>query len=144
MVREFGLSTTLGPVGYPEGGSVFLGGGGAGLSSRPFAEATQAIIDAEVANLLRTAEKRASELLTTHRKELGKLAELLLNEETVDGTAVYRLIGKPVPTEQNGSTVAPRRVAALVADSLPHSARPLRGEEQGTAPGKGAVARASE
>ena len=28
MVREFGLSSTLGPVGYPSGGSVFLGGGG--------------------------------------------------------------------------------------------------------------------
>ena len=28
MVREFGLSETLGPIGYPEGGSVFLGGGG--------------------------------------------------------------------------------------------------------------------
>ena len=30
MVREFGLSPALGPVGYPEGGSVFLGGGGGG------------------------------------------------------------------------------------------------------------------
>ena len=29
MVREFGLSKTLGPIGYPEGGSQFLGGGGA-------------------------------------------------------------------------------------------------------------------
>src|SRR5207344_1447223 len=48
MVREFGLSSKLGPVGYPEGGSVFLGGGGGqGLSSRPFAEATQATIDSE-------------------------------------------------------------------------------------------------
>src|SRR5260221_638676 len=28
MVREFGLSPAFGPVGYPEGGSVFLGGGG--------------------------------------------------------------------------------------------------------------------
>jgi len=46
MVREFGLSPALGPVGYPEGGSVFLGGGGPGLSSRPFAETTQATIDA--------------------------------------------------------------------------------------------------
>ena len=45
MVREFGLSPKLGPVGYPEGGSVFLGGGGAAVSSRPFAEATQAAID---------------------------------------------------------------------------------------------------
>src|SRR5215469_1715933 len=43
MVREFGLSQKLGPIGYPEGGSVFLGsGGGPGMSSRPFAEATQA------------------------------------------------------------------------------------------------------
>src|SRR6202040_1572371 len=29
MVREFGLSETLGPIGYPEGGAVFLGSGGA-------------------------------------------------------------------------------------------------------------------
>ncbi len=62
MVREFGLSATLGPVGYPEGGSVFLGGGGPGLSSRPYAEATQAAIDTEVARLLRQAEQRAVEL----------------------------------------------------------------------------------
>src|SRR6266576_6468962 len=49
MIREFGLSPALGPVGYPEGGSVFLGGGGGqGLSSRPFAEATQALVDTEV------------------------------------------------------------------------------------------------
>jgi hypothetical protein len=59
MVREFGLSKTLGPVGYPEGGSVFLGGGGPGMSSRPFAEATQAEIDREVSRLLRQAEERA-------------------------------------------------------------------------------------
>src|SRR6202034_569266 len=56
MVREFGLSPALGPVGYPEGGSVFLsGGGGQGMSSRPFAEETQATIDREVARLLREA-----------------------------------------------------------------------------------------
>ena len=35
MVREFGLSPAIGPVGYPEGGSVFLGGAGPGMSSRP-------------------------------------------------------------------------------------------------------------
>ena len=65
MVREFGLSKTLGPIGYPEGGSVFLGSGGPGMSSRPFAEATQAEIDKEVAELLREAEKRAVDLLTS-------------------------------------------------------------------------------
>ncbi len=98
MVREFGLSPALGPVGYPEGGSVFLGGGGgSGLSSRPFAEATQATIDAEVARLLREAEQTAVGLIRAHRSELDRLVSLLLESETVDGEAVYRIVGKPVP-----------------------------------------------
>jgi cell division protease FtsH len=97
MVREFDLSPALGPVGYPEGGSVFLGGGGPGLSSRPFAETTQATIDAEVARLLREAEQSAVALIRAHRAELGQLVELLLEQETVDGEAVYRIVGKPAP-----------------------------------------------
>jgi cell division protease FtsH len=40
IVREFGLSPRIGPVGYPVDGSVFLGSGGPGMSTRPFAEAT--------------------------------------------------------------------------------------------------------
>jgi cell division protease FtsH len=95
MVREFGLSDKLGPVGYPEGGSVFLGGGGPGVSSRPFAEATQAAIDAEVSRLLREAESRAVDLLRGHRPELDALVNLLLEKETVDGTQVYRMAGRP-------------------------------------------------
>ena len=35
MVREFGMSPVLGPVGYPEGGSVFLGGGGPACPAGP-------------------------------------------------------------------------------------------------------------
>jgi len=95
MVREFGLSPVLGPIGYPEGGSVFLGGGGPGMSSRPYAEATQAAIDGEVAKLLRQAEERAVELLKAHRPELDGLVDLLLQKETVDGADVYRLAGRP-------------------------------------------------
>jgi cell division protease FtsH len=95
MVREFGLSDKLGPIGYPEGGSVFLGGGGAAMSSRPFAEATQAAIDGEVSRLLRQAETRAVDLLSGHRPELDSLVTLLLEKETVDGTEVYRLAGRP-------------------------------------------------
>ena len=120
MVREFGLSKTLGPVGYPEGGSVFLGSGGPGMSSRPFAEATQAEIDREVAMLLREAEKRAIELLTEHRSVLDALTNLLLEDETVDGSEVYRLAGLPdrsalPPSVATPATVAPR--AAATADA---------------------------
>jgi cell division protease FtsH len=120
MVREFGLSKTLGPVGYPEGGSVFLGGGGPGMSSRPFAEATQAEIDREVAQLLREAEKRAVEVLTDHRSVLDALTNLLLEDETVDGAEVYRLAGLPdrsatPPSVARPTTVGPRAVATADA-----------------------------
>ncbi|HSZ47915.1 MAG TPA: hypothetical protein VK823_21435 [Streptosporangiaceae bacterium] len=97
MVREFGLSPAVGPVGYPEGGSVFLGGGGPGLSSRPFAESTQATIDSEVARLLREAEQSAVALIRSHRAELDQLVSLLIENETVDGAEVYRIVGRPVP-----------------------------------------------
>jgi len=120
MVREFGMSTVLGPVGYPEGGSVFLGGGGPGMSSRPYAEATQAAIDGEVSKLLRQAERRAVELLKSHRSELDALVTLLLERETVDGTDVYRLAGRPdrsVSLSQPAVVVSPHPAAASGASS---------------------------
>jgi cell division protease FtsH len=113
MIREFGMSSVLGPVGYPDGGSVFLGGGGPGMSSRPYAEATQAEIDKEVSKLLRDAEDRAINLLQTHRPELNSLVDLLLERETVDGTDVYRLAGRP---DRSAGLAAPSVVMA------PHAA----------------------
>jgi cell division protease FtsH len=108
MVREFGLSPSIGPVGYPEGGSVFLGGGGPGMSSRPFAEATQAEIDSEVARLLREAEARAISLLRAHQPELRNVVDLLLEHETVDGDAVYRVLGmEPPEHRQEPAVLAP-------------------------------------
>jgi cell division protease FtsH len=126
MVREFGLSKTLGPIGYPEGGSAFLGGGQS-FSSRPFAEATQAEIDKEVSALLRDAETRAINLLKAHREELESLVSLLLEVETVDGSDVYRLAGMPdrssiVPPVPVTTSVAPRAAAATDAGTAPLAA----------------------
>jgi cell division protease FtsH len=50
-----------------------------------------------VARLLREAEETAVELIRAHRPELDQLVSLLLERETVDGSAVYRIVGKPVP-----------------------------------------------
>jgi cell division protease FtsH len=112
MIREFGMSPVLGPVGYPEGGSVFLGGG-QGMSSRPYAEATQAAIDGEVSKLLREAEERAVNLLKGNRPALDSLVSLLLERETVDGSDVYRLAGRP---DRSAGLSAPAVVMA------PHAA----------------------
>jgi cell division protease FtsH len=121
MVREFGLSPAIGPVGYPEGGSVFLGGGGPGMSSRPFAESTQAQIDSEVARLLREAEERAIVLLRAHQAELRRVVDLLLEQETVDGAAVYRVLGMEPPEhrQEPAVLVPPQPVATAGQAAMP-------------------------
>ena len=100
MVREFGMSPALGPVGFASGSSLYLGS--EEVKSRPYAEATQRVIDEEVAALLREAEQRAIVTLTNHRPELDHLTELLLERETIDGTVVDDVLGIPghrEPTE---------------------------------------------
>jgi cell division protease FtsH len=129
MVREYGLSQTLGPVGYPEGGSVFLGGGGPGMSSRPFAEATQAEIDSEVSRLLRQAEQRAVELLEDHRAQLDSLVDRLLELETVDGSEVYQLAGRP----DRSQTVPPvPPITAVHPRAAADGSAPLRADRPGS------------
>lgn len=112
MVREFGLSPDIGPIGYPSGGSVFLGDGGSRFNSRPFAEETQAAIDHEVQRLLKQADDRAQNVLRGHRRELDQLVALLVDRESVEGADVYAIAGRPVPTSAPAAQIAPRRAAA--------------------------------
>jgi cell division protease FtsH len=90
MVREWGLSPRVGPVGYAASGPDYLGEGG--IAGRPYAEATQRAIDEEVARLLREAEARAVELLASHRPELDRVVDLLLDRETIDGTDLMDVV----------------------------------------------------
>jgi cell division protease FtsH len=113
MVREFGMSQVLGPVGFASGSPMFLGG--EEVRSRPYAEATQRVIDQEVAKLLREAEDRAAVLLAEHRDALDRLTELLLERETVDGTDVDgvlgRIPGQRQPIGATGHTSTPADAA---------------------------------
>jgi cell division protease FtsH len=99
MVRDYGLSPALGPVGYGSGGPMYLGG--QEIQQRWWAEATQRIIDAEVTRLLREAEERATELLEQHREALDMLTALLLERETLDGSIVYELAVPREPAPQH-------------------------------------------
>ena len=58
MVREYGMSERLGPVGFASSSPMYLGT--EQVHSRDYAEATQRVIDEEVSDLLREAEKRAT------------------------------------------------------------------------------------
>ena len=93
MVREFGLSPKLGPVGYATSNPQYLGG--QELSQRTYSEDTQRVIDTEVARLVREAEERAVALLSEHRHSLSRLTDLLLEQETVDSTDVEAIAHAP-------------------------------------------------
>ena len=95
MVVEFGLSPQLGPVSYSSGSPEYLGPGQQPLT-RPYSEETQRVVDREVARLLREAETTALGLLRSHRAALDRLTDLLLREETVDGSAVLASLGDTV------------------------------------------------
>jgi cell division protease FtsH len=98
MVREFGLSPALGPVGYASDSPQYLGGRPS--ADRVYSEETQRVVDTEVARLLREAEERALELLRTHRGALDALTQQLLEHETVSGDVVREIAAgaQPVPT----------------------------------------------
>ncbi|GAA3784624.1 ATP-dependent zinc metalloprotease FtsH [Streptomyces chiangmaiensis] len=92
MVRDFGLSTALGPVGYASASPRYLGETTEEPTRQPFSEQTQRIIDKEAARLLREAEERATGLLRDHRQALDRLADLLVVRETIDGSAVLEVL----------------------------------------------------
>ena len=92
MVREFGLSPALGPVGYTSDTPHYLGQPSDEWLRRPYSEQTQRVVDQEVARLLREAEDRAVTLLRTHRRALDQLAALLREKETLDGSVVRTVL----------------------------------------------------
>ena len=91
MVTRFGMSDKLGPIalGRSQGG-MFLGRDiGA---ERDFSEDTAATIDAEVSDLVAVAYKRATGVLVANRAVLDELAELLVEQETVDAEQLQELL----------------------------------------------------
>src|SRR5205085_2719896 len=97
MVREYGMSERLGPVGFASGSPMYLGG--EEVQRRAYAEGTQQVIDEEVSALLREAQERALALLTARRDALDRLVQDLVAHETVDGDAVRAALeGGAAPT----------------------------------------------
>jgi cell division protease FtsH len=91
MVTRFGMSDRLGPVALGrQSGNVFLGRDIA--SDRDFSDETAAAIDEEVRNLVDQAYRRAKEVLVGNRHILDKLADMLVEKETVDSEEFQDLL----------------------------------------------------
>ncbi|MFF7144303.1 ATP-dependent zinc metalloprotease FtsH [Streptomyces nodosus] len=92
MVREFGLSPELGPIGYASSHPRYLSETTDEPGRPPYSEQTQRVVDEEVTRLLRRAEQRAVTLLRDHRPALERLAEQLVTHETIDGSVVLDVL----------------------------------------------------
>jgi len=91
MVTRFGMSDRLGPIalGRSQGG-MFLGRDIA--AERDFSEDTAAAIDDEVGQLVAEAHRRATSVLSANRTVLDRLADLLVEKETVDAEELQELL----------------------------------------------------
>jgi len=91
MVREWGMSDKVGPMAWNGQQQVFLGED-LMTSGREYSDSTAQLLDEETSRILHEQEQRAHALLTRHRKGLELVAEKLMEDETIDGETVGRLV----------------------------------------------------
>jgi cell division protease FtsH len=115
MVMEYGMSEKLGWLRYKDNqDEVFLGHSVA--RSQNVSEHTAQLIDQEIRRLIEEAEAEARKVLTDNLHELHRLAEALLEYETVNGEEAKRVIkgddigredskGRPTPLIAGGSSI---------------------------------------
>jgi cell division protease FtsH len=91
MITRFGMSDRLGPVALGrQQGNMFLGRDI--VAERDFSEETAAVVDEEVRQLVDTAYQRAKSVLTNNRHILDRLAQMLVEKETVDADELQELL----------------------------------------------------
>ena len=104
MVTEYGMSDSIGPQQLGQkSGEVFLGRDFGHQAN--YSEEVAAHIDSEVRRLIDEAHQEASDILITHRATLDKLADGLIEKETLDTTDVTAIL-REVPKRPPRSEVA--------------------------------------
>jgi cell division protease FtsH len=91
MVREWGMSDKVGPMAWNSQQQVFLGED-LMTSGREVSDHTAQLLDEETSRILHEQEKRAHEILTRHLPGLHLVAEKLIEDETIDGATVGKLV----------------------------------------------------
>ena len=96
MVTEFGMSRTLGPLAFGKKDEmVFLGRNI--NEQRNYSDEVAYQIDQEIRVLIDTAHERAKDVLTREAHSLTKIAQLLVQEETIEGEEMEALFDTPRP-----------------------------------------------
>ena len=91
MVKEFGMSP-LGPIVFGEREEMAFLGREFG-DMRNYSEVVAAKIDEEVARLIEESQKKAADILNQKRETLNKIAERLIEKETIEKEEFEQLAG---------------------------------------------------
>jgi cell division protease FtsH len=110
MVTQWGMSERLGPRTFGRRESmVFLGRDIA--EQRDYSERTAEEIDEEVRRIIEEAHVRCREVMAAHVDKLHELAAALVEEETLEGDALMRVLGpaegRTMPDETPADVSAP-------------------------------------
>jgi len=92
MVRQWGMSEKLGPINYGDSQKeVFLGKDYSHI--REYSEETALQIDVEVRNIIMSCMDNAKKILIEKKSILQKLAETLIEKESLDAGEIRKIIG---------------------------------------------------
>lgn len=91
MVTDFGMSS-LGPINYTS--DLSAAEGKAPWEAADISPAMKEKVDMEVVKIIAKAYKDAVAMLKKHKKELDKVADALLEQETLDREQFEKLVGK--------------------------------------------------
>jgi cell division protease FtsH len=125
MVTQWGMSEALGPLKYSENQEeVFLGHSVA--RQQNVSERTAELIDSEIKRLVVGGYERARQILTDHGDALEKVAQALLEYETLTGAEIRKAIAGEVIDRPDAAAKLPPLGAGGVS-GIPKTGRRPRG-----------------
>ncbi len=108
MVTEYGMSS-LGPIQYErDTGSVFLGRDYTS-TQRNFSTQVAYEIDSEVRKIIDNAHKKAKQIITENKDKVIKIAEYLLEHETITAEEIAKVIGEEEKPQEEPKAEAPAK-----------------------------------
>ncbi len=127
MITKLGMNDVLGPVFYGGGQEIFLGKDFA--QSRDYSEKIAALVDEEIRITMEKSLVRAEKIIQENLDKLNRLAELLLEKETVTRDELEAIMKeKPLPDTSSDNTDndgPDRRTSSVVYTPVPTPPRAI-------------------
>ena len=116
MVTEWGMSDVLGPIRYSENSNeVFLGR--AVTQNQNMSEETARLVDAEIKRFVTEGYEEAKKILHEHRADWEKIAEALIEYETLTGDEIKEILaGKTIDKNKDAPVSEEKRTKASIPE----------------------------